>query len=94
MNLAVHLLHDGHLGRYDAAVVISNDSDLQEAVRLVRDELLLPIGVVSPHGKVTKKLLSVSTFTRPIRKGHLVASQFPATIPDAGGRTIRKPKRW
>ena len=51
-------------------------------------------GVVSPHGKVTKKLLSVSTFTRPIRKGHLVASQFPATIPDAGGRTIRKPKGW
>lgn len=94
VNLAVHLLHDGHLGRYDAAVVISNDSDLQEAVRLVRDELRLPIGVVSPHGKVTAKLYSVATFTRPIRKGHLVASQFPDAIRDADGRTIRKPNGW
>lgn len=94
VNLAVHLLHDGHVGRYEAAVVISNDSDLQEAVRLVRDELHLPVGVVSPHGRVTAKLLSVASFTRPIRTGHLAANQFPATIRDGDGRTIRKPKGW
>jgi hypothetical protein len=27
VNLATHLLHDAHLGRFDIAVVISNDSD-------------------------------------------------------------------
>ena len=35
-NLAVHLLNDGWLDAYDCAVVVSNDSDIAEAMRLVR----------------------------------------------------------
>ena len=48
VNLAVHLLHDGHLGRYDAAVVISNDSDLKLPVDLARQRV--PVGLVNPAG--------------------------------------------
>lgn len=36
VNLAVHLLNDGWLDAYDCAVVVSNDSDLAEAMRLVK----------------------------------------------------------
>ena len=36
VNLAVHLLNDGWLDVYDCAVVVSNDSDVAEAMRLVR----------------------------------------------------------
>ena len=39
VNLAVHLVHDAHLGHFDAAVVISNDSDLAGAVHIVRREI-------------------------------------------------------
>ena len=36
VNLAVHLLNDGWLDAYDCAVVVGNDSDIAEAMRLVR----------------------------------------------------------
>ena len=36
VNLAVHLLNDSWLNAYDCAVVVSNDSDIAEAMRLVR----------------------------------------------------------
>lgn len=94
VNLAVHLLHDGHLGRYDTAVVISNDSDLAEAVRLVREDLKLPVGVISPFKTLTHRLAAHASFTRPIRTGHLATSQLPLRLLDASGRTIHKPGGW
>jgi hypothetical protein len=39
VNLATHLLHDAQMGRFDVAVVISNDSDLLEPIKIVRQEL-------------------------------------------------------
>jgi uncharacterized LabA/DUF88 family protein len=36
VNLAVHMLNDAWLDAYECAVIASNDSDLSEAVRLVR----------------------------------------------------------
>jgi len=36
VNLAVHMLNDAWLDAYDCAAIISNDSDLAEAMRLVR----------------------------------------------------------
>ena len=36
VNLAVHLLNDGWLDAFDCGVVVSNDSDIAEAMRLVR----------------------------------------------------------
>jgi hypothetical protein len=33
VNLATHLLHDAHMGRFDVAGVISNDSDLLEPIK-------------------------------------------------------------
>jgi hypothetical protein len=32
VNLATHLLHDAHMGRFEVAVVLSNDSDLLEPI--------------------------------------------------------------
>lgn len=46
--LAVHLIHDGHLGAYEVAVLITSDSDLAEAVRIVRHDLGLPVGIQCP----------------------------------------------
>jgi len=35
VNIAVHLIHDGYQGKYDLAVIVSNDSDLLSAVQIV-----------------------------------------------------------
>lgn len=48
VNLGVHLVHDAHLGRFDGALVISNDSDLAGAVHIVRREIGKPVFVFHP----------------------------------------------
>ena len=48
VNIAAHLIHDGHEGNYGVAVVLSNDSDLVEPIKIVRQELNLPVIVLNP----------------------------------------------
>ncbi len=38
VNLAVHLLYDAFKNNYDVAVIISNDSDLYEAIKIVKED--------------------------------------------------------
>jgi hypothetical protein len=93
VNLATHLLHDAHLGRFDIAVVISNDSDLLEPIKIVRQELHKRVGVLNPHPNPSRALLPHLDFIKQIRTGVLRASQFPATLTDANG-TFTKPQTW
>jgi NYN domain len=93
VNLASLLLADGFRGKYEVAVVISNDSDLVLPIQIVRDELGLPVGVVNPRGHPSRELLVVSTFFKRIRPGLLRASLFPEMLRDAQG-TISKPTSW
>ena len=93
VNLAVHLLNDAWLDVYDCAVVVSNDSDLAEAMRLVGfHHPSKVIGLVSPEeGRTSKQLKIHANFIRPIRKSVLPACQLPDPIP---GTTIHKPVGW
>ena len=95
VNLATHLVNDGHLHRYEQAVVITNDSDLAEPVRVVRDELKLPIGILYPSKYLNPQLKNAATpnFTKPIRRGLLSASQFPDVLSDRIG-SFHKPEGW
>jgi len=93
VNLAAHLVNDGHLGRYETAVLITNDSDLLEPVKIVRHELNLPVGILNPQRRPSWVLKQHATFIKPIRRGVLKASQFPKTLQDANGR-FRKPATW
>jgi uncharacterized LabA/DUF88 family protein len=94
VNLAVHLLHDAHLGRFDAAVVVSNDSDLREAIYLVRREVGKPVFVFYPQTRSPSfQLRSVANRFRPIETHHLSGSQFPLTITDGRGN-LTKPPSW
>ncbi|HEX9991219.1 MAG TPA: NYN domain-containing protein [Chloroflexia bacterium] len=94
VNLAAHLIHDAHLGRYEAALVISNDSDLRESVRIVKDEIGKVVGVFTPHrDRPSVSLQKTASFFREIKTKHLKGSLFPDTLTDAGG-TFTKPTNW
>ena len=43
VNLASHMLRDGFRGGYDVAVLLKNDSDLIEPIRIVKEELGLMV---------------------------------------------------
>jgi len=92
VNLATHLLNDAWLDKFDCAVVASNDGDLKESLRIVKNDLKKEIGLMTPWRYHTyRALLKYNSFTKRIRKGPLSASQLPDPIP---GTTIRKPASW
>jgi hypothetical protein len=95
VHLASQLLHDAHLGRFEVAVLVTNDSDLAPPVRIVREELGLPVGILNPHREhPSVELGRAALFRKPIREGVLQAAQLPNPVIDAAGRQIHKPASW
>jgi hypothetical protein len=74
-------------------VLVTNDSDLLEPVRIVRNELALVVGILNPHKKASRVLAREASFVKHIRPAVLKASQFPASLKDAHG-VITKPAVW
>lgn len=96
MNLATHLLLDAFLNDYEAAVVVSNDSDLVEPIRVVRQVLKKPVVVLFPVGPWRhggNELKKVASRHENVDPTHLAAAQFPATLTDAIG-VVKKPVGW
>ncbi len=92
VNLAVHLLNDAWRRLYDAAVVISNDTNLVTPIRMVKTERGKPVFVVCPgRWQVASKLAGAASHVRHIRPAMLKAAQFPDRIP---GTKISRPTSW
>jgi uncharacterized LabA/DUF88 family protein len=92
VNMAAHLVNDAHLQRYDAAVLVTNDSDLLEAVTIVKG-LGKRVGVLNPHQHASRVLAREATFLKRIRSGALRESQFPLVLTDVRGE-FRRPQAW
>lgn len=94
VNLASHLLFDAFRDQYDVAVVLSNDSDLVEPIRLVTQELGKTVGLLSPVPNPNPQLQAAASFIRRIRPDHLRDAQFPDPIIRAGDTPLAKPENW
>lgn len=94
VNLASHLLFDAFRDRYDVAVVISNDSDLVEPIRLVSQEMGKPVGLLSPVPSPNPQLQAAATFVRRIHHADLLASQFPNPVIMPDGTELTRPMTW
>lgn len=92
VNLATYLLVDAYEHDFDAAVVITDDSDLALPISMVRKRLRHHVTILSPRGK-SRKLAQVATRFRPITTNNLALSQFPQSLTDANG-IITKPAAW
>lgn len=93
VNLASHLVRDACQRAFQTAVLVTNDSDLAEPVRIVREELNLHVGILNPHDRHSVELKRVATFQKRIRQSDLIVSQFADVIADSKGK-IRKPASW
>jgi hypothetical protein len=95
VNLAVHLLNDGWHGRYDVALVLSQDTDLVEPLRMVSHDLGKKVGLVWLDGRrPNSELAAASSFVRHLKKSHLAAAQFPNPVLKSDGSQIHKPTDW
>lgn len=93
VNIATQLLCDAFRKKFELAIVITNDSDLYEPIRVATKELHLPVAILNPHERNSVELSKVASFMKEIRKGPLTESQFPLTLTDTRG-TFTKPPSW
>jgi hypothetical protein len=93
VNLATHMLVDAFRDDFELAVVVSNDSDLLEPIKVVTKELGKPVGILNPHKHPSVVLLPHVLFVKQIRRGVLATSLFPDKLSDAQG-TFSKPIGW
>jgi NYN domain len=102
VNLATWLLIDAFDKAFDAAVVITNDSDLAEPIRQVRRKFGYRVMILhscsrpgrGPSIDLRKAVgLRGGSIPLVVQPAHLAASQFPAIMTDAHG-TFHKPAAW
>lgn len=95
VNIGAHLINDAHLKRFDTAIVVSNDSDLADVLKLGRDELGLSVGLLNPAEDFNNELLKYADSKElyKVRESKVISSQFPETMNDAKGQ-FTKPLTW
>ena len=95
VNLAADLISDACHGRYQQAVLCSNDSDLVGALAVVRrDHPDAIVGLVSPvreQRHVCPDLRKVTKWCKVLRPEHLARAQLPERIP---GTQLTRPDQW
>ena len=92
VSLAVHLINDMWLKKYECAVLISNDSDFKEALKLIKIHSNSVIGLFTPGtSKASKMLKKYADFNRRIPTWALRNNQLPLKIPNT---RIEKPANW
>jgi len=87
-------LNDAWLDNYDCAVIVSNDSDLSVALKMVKEEHQKILGLITPgfpKRRISKQLRKYANFIKTIRPWVLEKSLLPTTIP---GTRISKPDDW
>ena len=95
VNIAVQLVNDAWLNRFDCAVVCSNDGDLADAVRIVRRERHKSVVITVPGDPLLRpasvELRRWASKTMHIPSSAIMGSLLPNAIP---GTTIHKPAGW
>lgn len=93
VNLASHLLVDAARGRFEIALVITNDTDLVTPVRLAISEFQRRVGILAPAQSCAPALSQAASFHKHVRIQHLRASQLPDPV-IVGGKRIPRPTGW
>lgn len=102
VNLATWLLIDAFDKAFDAAVVITNDSDVTEPIRQVRRKFGYRVMILHSCSRPgrgpsidLRKAVSMRGGSTPlvVPEAHLATSQFPPVMTDAHS-TFHKPAAW
>jgi len=103
VNLGAHLLMDGFLNCYDAAIVITGDSDLVTPIQMACRELKKPVGILNPQRlsgpehrppRRSAGLQKAAAFYQNgVTWNQLHKAQFSNPLIDAHG-TFHKPTTW
>jgi hypothetical protein len=93
VNLGVHLVRDAFKGEFETAAVLTNDTDLCEPIRIVRDEVGLPVILLSPVAQPHTSLVNLVASVRHIGP-YIGPCQLPRPVVEADGTQIHPPAGW
>ena len=109
VNLSVHLLNDAWKDNFECAVVVSDDTDMVGAMRMVKREFPRKrIGLVSPRARAegqsqppspgrpwfSAERVRYAKFKLMIEDAHLATSQLPDPVARPNLEPISKPSSW
>lgn len=93
VNLAAFLVRDAALGDCDRAIVISNDSDLVEAIEMSQRDFAVPVYVISPAKRGVNQIRNTAAGIRSLKPAAVLHNQLPMLMHDAKG-SFAKPSSW
>jgi uncharacterized LabA/DUF88 family protein len=93
VNLGAHLVRDAFQGKFDTAAILTNDTDLKEPLRIVVEEVGLPVILLTPINNPARSLVNLATEVRHIRP-YLGPSQFPNPVILPNGQQVYRPPSW
>jgi len=94
VNLATHLLLDAFKNSFDVAVIMTNDSDLKEPMRVVKHDFNKSVLLLNPHkNRFANELTKNCDWKKHIQEKHLKPCLFPEKLVDATGE-FHKPPSW
>ncbi|MCX7044627.1 MAG: NYN domain-containing protein [Candidatus Sumerlaeota bacterium] len=94
VNIALYMFRGAFLDEYEKAILISGDTDILPAVKMIHELFLdKQIGVVVPIGGFSEDLKRECDFHYQMKESQLARSQLPEVLPDAAG-DIRRPTEW
>lgn len=94
VNLAVRMVRDAAKDCFELAVLVANDADYREALRIVTQDFNKKVGLLCPYPRPSQNLKKFAFFTHVIEWPDLVNAQFPHALTDRHGRRIHKPDDW
>jgi uncharacterized LabA/DUF88 family protein len=99
VNIALHLLNHAYKNSFDCALLISNDSDLAPAVRMLKAEFPGKwVRILTPPNKRTSKELVQAAggfqHVRSIKQSHIADALLPASITLADGSVVERPAQY
>lgn len=100
VNIAVHMIDDAYRNECDQFIIVSGDSDLVPAVRMIRSRfptkkliVYIPAAADSARGGAYE-LRDAAHKARLLPLKLLSRAQFPALVPNGSGGFYTKPVTW
>ncbi len=99
VNFSVHLLNDAHNQQYDCAVIVTNDSDMTEALKLVKTQFpTKKLILITPMKKADHKSTSLKEYADIVIKSitleNLKNAQLPNPVIGNSNEKYSKPESW
>ena len=93
VHLATQLLCDAFRKEFDIALMVTGDADVAPAIRVVVNELRLPVIVAFPPKRILNELMAVATSYKHINRHDIGKSQLPDEF-EHGGHVFKRPAKW